>query len=118
MRQLNLFKLELWVLVVAFVHAPLQLLYSYIPSLRSPLELLDVDPLPLSALRHSVFEELYVGRFTHFNPIQTQAFHTLYHTDENVLLGAPTGSGKRKSSGGRNGVWNNGNRLIDKEPCE
>lgn len=31
--------------------------------------------------------------FTHFNPIQTQAFHTLYHTDENVLLGAPTGSG-------------------------
>lgn len=25
--------------------------------------------------------------------LQTQAFHTLYHTDENVLLGAPTGSG-------------------------
>ena len=25
---------------------------------------------------------------------QTQIFHTLYHTDHNVLLGAPTGSGK------------------------
>jgi hypothetical protein len=27
-----------------------------------------------------------------------QAFHTLYHTDESVLLGAPTGSGKTISS--------------------
>ena len=25
---------------------------------------------------------------------QNQVFHTLYHTDTNVLLGAPTGSGK------------------------
>ena len=33
-------------------------------------------------------------RFTHFNPVQTQVFHTVYHTDHNVLLGAPTGSGK------------------------
>jgi activating signal cointegrator complex subunit 3 len=40
--------------------------------------------------------------FTHFNPIQTQAFHTLYHTDHNVLMGAPTGSGKvRRAGGGR-----------------
>ena len=55
-------------------------------------ELLDLDPLPISALKNQQYESLY--RFTHFNPIQTQAFHTLYHTDENVLLGAPTGSGK------------------------
>lgn len=27
-----------------------------------------------------------------------QAFHTLYHTDANVLLGAPTGSGKTISA--------------------
>ncbi len=27
-----------------------------------------------------------------------QAFHTLYHTDENVLMGAPTGSGKTISA--------------------
>ena len=31
---------------------------------------------------------------TTFNPVQTQAFTALYNTDENVLLGAPAGSGK------------------------
>lgn len=36
--------------------------------------------------------------FTHFNPIQTQIFHCLYNTDNNVLLGAPTGSGKTIAS--------------------
>lgn len=55
-------------------------------------ELLDLQPLPVSALGQPHFESLYT--FTHFNPIQTQIFHTLYHTDTNVLLGAPTGSGK------------------------
>ena len=33
-------------------------------------------------------------KFDYFNPIQSQIFHTLYHSDKNVLLGAPTGSGK------------------------
>ncbi|XP_077383335.1 activating signal cointegrator 1 complex subunit 3 isoform X2 [Festucalex cinctus] len=55
-------------------------------------ELLDLQPLPVTALGHREYESLY--KFTHFNPIQTQIFHTLYHTDTNVLLGAPTGSGK------------------------
>ncbi|XP_076004539.1 activating signal cointegrator 1 complex subunit 3 [Genypterus blacodes] len=55
-------------------------------------ELLDLQPLPVTALGHMEYESLY--KFTHFNPIQTQIFHTLYHTDTNVLLGAPTGSGK------------------------
>ena len=54
--------------------------------------LLDLDPLPRSALNDPVAESLY--KFSHFNPLQTQAFHTLYHTDSPVLLGAPTGSGK------------------------
>ncbi|CAG9467191.1 unnamed protein product [Pedinophyceae sp. YPF-701] len=57
-------------------------------------ELLDLDPLPRSALGEPAFEAMYERRFTHFNPVQTQCFHVLYHTDENVLMGAPTGSGK------------------------
>ncbi|KAG7233189.1 hypothetical protein INR49_007395 [Caranx melampygus] len=55
-------------------------------------KLLDLQPLPVTALGNRQYESLY--KFTHFNPIQTQIFHTLYHTDTNVLLGAPTGSGK------------------------
>ncbi|XP_053995787.1 activating signal cointegrator 1 complex subunit 3 [Hylaeus anthracinus] len=55
-------------------------------------DLLKLQPLPIKALKEPTFEKLY--KFTHFNPIQTQIFHCLYHTDNNVLLGAPTGSGK------------------------
>ena len=50
-------------------------------------------PLPKSALNNPDYEKLY-PKFTHFNPIQTQVFHTLMHTDYNALIGAPTGSGK------------------------
>ena len=32
------------------------------------------------------------------NCLPAQAFHTLYHSDESVLLGAPTGSGKTISA--------------------
>lgn len=56
------------------------------------LDLLELQPLPLSAFKNQDYQSLY--KFTHFNPIQTQIFHCLYHTDNNVLLGAPTGSGK------------------------
>ncbi|KAK9116484.1 hypothetical protein Sjap_015431 [Stephania japonica] len=59
-------------------------------------ELLDLKPLPVTALGHDTYAELY--NFSHFNPIQTQAFHVLYHTDNNILLGAPTGSGKTISA--------------------
>lgn len=55
--------------------------------------LLDLQPLPVTALKNKNFEKLY-SKFTHFNPLQTQVFHTLYHSDVNVLLGSPTGSGK------------------------
>jgi activating signal cointegrator complex subunit 3 len=61
-------------------------------------ELLPLRPLPRAALRCAAFEALYARRFSHFNAIQTQAFHTLYNTDDSVLLGAPTGSGKTVSS--------------------
>lgn len=57
-------------------------------------DLLPLHPIPISALNNKVFESLYNKQFTHFNPVQTQMFHALYHTDNNVLVGAPTGSGK------------------------
>ena len=37
-----------------------------------PTELLDLQPLPVSALRNSAFESLYQDKFPFFNPIQTQ----------------------------------------------
>lgn len=55
-------------------------------------ELLDLTPLPKSALANPAYESLC--SFNYFNPVQTQAFHSLYHHDTNVLVGAPTGSGK------------------------
>lgn len=57
-------------------------------------DLLDLQPLPVSALKNPLLEEIYAQRFQFFNPMQTQIFHTLYHTANNVLLGSPTGSGK------------------------
>jgi antiviral helicase SLH1 len=57
-------------------------------------DLLNLQPLPVSALKNPGLEEIYRERFAYFNPMQTQIFHTLYHTSANVLLGSPTGSGK------------------------
>ena len=57
-------------------------------------DLLDLQPLPIASLKNPLLEELYAQRFYFFNPMQTQIFHTLYHTKNNVLLGSPTGSGK------------------------
>lgn len=56
--------------------------------------LLDLEPLRLQVLHNPKFELLYDQFIFHLNPIQTQLFFPLYHTDENVLVGAPTGSGK------------------------
>ena len=57
-------------------------------------DLLDLTPLPVSALQDHTYEQIYRSRFERFNPIQTQLFHVIYHTDLPVLLGAPTGGGK------------------------
>ncbi|KAI5291851.1 hypothetical protein KEM54_005287 [Ascosphaera aggregata] len=57
-------------------------------------DLLNLQPLPLAALKNPSLEEIYGKRFQFFNPMQTQIFHTIYHTSANVLLGSPTGSGK------------------------
>lgn len=56
-------------------------------------DLLDLQPLPVSALKNKEYEVLFKGYKT-FNPIQTQVFNTLYNTDDNTFIGAPTGSGK------------------------
>eukprot|EP01061_Rhynchopus_euleeides_P045577 TRINITY_DN8255_c1_g1_i1.p1 TRINITY_DN8255_c1_g1~~TRINITY_DN8255_c1_g1_i1.p1 ORF type:complete len:1912 (+),score=925.93 TRINITY_DN8255_c1_g1_i1:147-5882(+) len=61
--------------------------------LRPFTELLALRPLELKTiLPDPRYREIM--RFTHLNSVQTQCFHTLYHTDTNVLFGAPTGSGK------------------------
>lgn len=56
-------------------------------------ELLDLQPLPVSALRTSDFINLYPD-WKNFNKIQTQTFQSLFNSDKNVLIGAPTGTGK------------------------
>ena len=56
-------------------------------------DLIDLTPLPTSALQDPKFEKLFT-KYETFNPIQTQLFHVLYHSDTPVFLGAPTGSGK------------------------
>ena len=43
--------------------------------------------------RNVEFEKMYKG-FRSFNPIQTQTYNVLYNSDDNVLVAAPTGSGK------------------------
>ncbi|KAK0578343.1 hypothetical protein LWI29_008842 [Acer saccharum] len=75
------------VLPVSFRHLTL-------PEKYPPLtELLDLQPLPVTALRNPSYEALYQD-FKHFNPVQTQVFTVLYNTDDNVLVAAPTWSGK------------------------
>ena len=56
--------------------------------------LLDLAPLPVTALHNKEYQKVYEGEFDTFNKIQNQVFHALYSTDENVFVGAPTGSGK------------------------
>ncbi|CAA7057085.1 unnamed protein product [Microthlaspi erraticum] len=58
-----------------------------------PTELLDLQPLPVTALKNPSYEPLYQD-FKHFNPVQTQVFDVLYNTSDSVLVAAATGSGK------------------------
>ncbi|ORY79259.1 Sec63 Brl domain-domain-containing protein [Leucosporidium creatinivorum] len=59
-----------------------------------PTTLLDLQPLPISALHNKEFEAIYSESISTFNKIQTQVFQALYATNDNVFVGAPTGSGK------------------------
>lgn len=58
-----------------------------------PAELLDLQPLPVAAFHNPSFEALY-PQFQNFNPVQTQTFSTLFQSDENALICAPSGCGK------------------------
>ncbi|KAH8676320.1 Sec63 Brl domain-containing protein [Xylariales sp. PMI_506] len=56
-------------------------------------QLLDLQPLPVAALKAKDYAKVYEG-WSYFNKIQTQTFNSLYTTEDNVFVGAPTGSGK------------------------
>ncbi|ORX62001.1 Sec63-domain-containing protein [Hesseltinella vesiculosa] len=74
---------------------PVSFQHLILPQLYPPnTELLDLQPLPVTALQDDTLEAICAPRFSHFNPVQTQIFHTLYHSAHNALVGAPTGSGK------------------------
>ncbi|TIB36491.1 hypothetical protein E3P84_00909 [Wallemia ichthyophaga] len=65
-----------------------------------PTPLLDLQPLPISALHNKAYENIYTPSndneyaIESFNKIQTQVFQALYTSDDSVIIGAPTGSGK------------------------
>jgi activating signal cointegrator complex subunit 3 len=79
---------------------PVDFKHLVLPDLHPPhTDLLDVHPVPITALQNPRYESLYTNKNIHFfNPIQSQTFHVLYHTSKNVLVGAPTGSGKTITS--------------------
>ena len=82
---------ETWV-AVEMVH-PVSLRHVKTPHQKTIFtDLMDLTPLPTTALQEPKYEQLY-SKFGTLNPIQTQLFHVLYHTDCPVFLGAPTGSG-------------------------
>lgn len=55
-----------------------------------PTELLNLQPLPVAALRYPDAEGLYSDRDPRsFEPIETQVFSALYNTDDNILICAP-----------------------------
>lgn len=57
--------------------------------------LLDLPLLPVrSALQDELLCEMYAQKFSAFNALQTQSFHTFMHTSANALLCGPTASGK------------------------
>jgi activating signal cointegrator complex subunit 3 len=73
---------------------PVSVASLQMPTEKTPwTDLQDLTPLPTTALQEPRFEQLY-SMFETFNPIQTQLFHVMYHTNTPVFLGAPTGSGK------------------------
>lgn len=55
--------------------------------------ILDLQRLPVSGLKKQEYMDLYPG-WENFNRLQTQTSNHLLQTDENVLVGSATGTGK------------------------
>ncbi|KAL6715877.1 Pre-mRNA-splicing helicase BRR2 [Lecanora helva] len=55
--------------------------------------LLDLQPLPVAALKKDDFKALY-PQWEKFNKVQTQVYSSLFTTNDNIFVGAPTGTGK------------------------
>ena len=58
---------------------------------QPPPKVQDGALLPTSVLSDSL-RSLFP--FTYFNPMQSKSFHSIYGCDNNIVLSAPTGSGK------------------------
>ncbi|XP_058725537.1 DExH-box ATP-dependent RNA helicase DExH12-like [Vicia villosa] len=60
-----------------------------------PVELMKLESLlPINSLIDAPYEDLYKKQFKYFNPIQIKVFPVIYHSDDNVFVAAPPGSGK------------------------
>ncbi|MES1907489.1 MAG: hypothetical protein MHM6MM_000599, partial [Cercozoa sp. M6MM] len=66
----------------------------HVDSAGTDTALLPLPPLPRTALKSSRLLEANIIKWDFLNPIQTQVFHPVYHGEDNILLCAPTGSGK------------------------
>ena len=74
---------------------PLNLMDLRLPEKFPPhTELLDMQPLQVSQAFKSREHAALYPNWERFNKIQTQTYKSLYSSDDNVLVGAPTGSGK------------------------
>lgn len=58
----------------------------------APTPIYDLQPVPVSTLGVPEYEQLF--SWSSFNKIQSQTFHALYNTDDNVFIGASVGNGK------------------------
>ena len=66
-------------------------------------ELLDIPYLNISVLGNKALEDSYRRYVTMLNGIQSQAFWSVYHTQNNILISAPVATGK--SLLGEMAIW-------------
>lgn len=89
-----------------------------------PTELLDLQPLPVTALRNSAFEAVYQNKFPFFNPIQTQGetgvtHHPLQESENTTTEGFSHMKVENKNlQVSCCQVWNCKNRIVLSEVVE